>query len=56
MKELNNQMLMGFRVTVQMANSDPKTPEQMVSILNFQDSLYIYYMQLSASNSLIHCL
>ncbi|CDI76049.1 hypothetical protein, conserved [Eimeria acervulina] len=40
MKELNNQMLMGFRVTVQMANSDPKTPEQMRTIYERKDEEY----------------
>lgn len=29
-KELHNQTLNGLRVTVQYANSDPKTPDQMV--------------------------
>ncbi|KAL8274864.1 hypothetical protein Esti_001216 [Eimeria stiedai] len=29
-KELHHQLFMGCRVTVQRANSDPKTPEQMV--------------------------
>lgn len=33
-KELNNQMFMGYRVTVQLANSDPKTPDQMVRVFS----------------------
>ncbi|CDJ35965.1 uncharacterized protein EMH_0019690 [Eimeria mitis] len=37
MKELNNQMFMGVRVTVQLANSDPKTPEQMRVIYERRD-------------------
>ncbi|OEH80051.1 hypothetical protein cyc_00399 [Cyclospora cayetanensis] len=29
MKELQNELFMGYRVTVHLANSDPKTPDQM---------------------------
>lgn len=33
MKELQDQMFMGYRITVHLANSDPKTPDQMVKQL-----------------------